>query len=204
MTRQGNRSRSLNTPLSAIACDPRVLPRPLQYLHIIRKSKTSIRAMKYIPTWTNFIFLVGELSIIFCLRPSPTSTNSTSAALTYWPLRIVLSAIYNFESGRLDSRSLIRVTQYLNRRSHCSGFARSLVLMLMDCASSLIQSLTVLSLRCVVKPPDSAKSPRFLPPIGLLQQQGSQPRHGLVELASGLYWHLRQLISATRNHQIIF
>lgn len=38
-----------NTPFSGKTCNTYVLPHHLLYLHIIRKSKSSLRAMKYIP-----------------------------------------------------------------------------------------------------------------------------------------------------------
>jgi len=153
MAQQGNRSRRRNAPLSAKTCDPRFLPRHLLDLHIIRKSKRSFGVMKYIPTCTSFLFLVGVSSALSFLRRRPTSANSSGAALSFWPLRLVFSAMYRFQSGLLDPSSLIRVTQRSVRRSHFSGPAPSLLMMLMDWAISQMRSLTSLSIRCVVKPP---------------------------------------------------
>jgi len=65
--------------------------------------------------------------------------------------------MYRFQSGLLDSRSLIQVTQQSVRRSHCSGPAPCLLVMLMDWAISQMRSLTLLSIRCVVKPPLSCQ-----------------------------------------------
>ena len=63
------------------------------------------------------------------------------------------------KSGLLDSRSVIRVTQRSIRGSHSSGLAPCLLLMLMDWAIAQMHSLTLLSIRCVVKPPLSCQIP---------------------------------------------
>jgi len=65
----------------------------------------------------------------------------------------------HFQRGRLDSRSLIRVTQRSIRRSHCSRLAPCLLTMLLDWAISQTCSLTLLSIRCIVKPPLSCHIP---------------------------------------------
>lgn len=52
--------------------------------------------------------------------------------------------------------------------------------------------------------PSSAKSSRFLLPIGSLQQQKSLSRDGFDELALGVYKHWWWLILAIRRHHIIF
>ena len=70
-----------------------------------------------------------------------------------------MSAMYLFQSGLLDSRSLIQVTQRSIRRSHCSGPAPCLLMMLMDWTLSQTRCLTLLSIRCVVKPPLSCQIP---------------------------------------------
>jgi len=159
MAWQGNRSMGRNAPLSGKTCHPMLLSCPLQYLQIIRKSKRSIGAMKYIPTCMSFLFLVGVSSSWLFLRRRPTCTNSSSAALSFRPSGLVLSAMYHFQSGLLDSSSLFRVTQQSVRRSHCSGLAPCLLMMLMDWAISQMRSLTLLSIRCVVKPPSSCQIP---------------------------------------------
>jgi len=146
-------------PLSAKTSDPRFLPCHLLYEHIISKSETSVGAMKYIPLWTNFLFLNEVLSILSLLRQRPTSANLSSAALNFWPSRIVLSAIYCFQSGLFDARSLIPVTQWSIRRSNSSVLAPCLLLILMDWEISQTQSLTLLSFCRVVKPPFSCWIP---------------------------------------------
>jgi len=65
--------------------------------------------------------------------------------------------MYHFQSGLVDSRSLIGVTQRSIRRSHCSGPTPWLLMMLMDWAISQMPSLILLSIRCVVKPPLSCQ-----------------------------------------------
>jgi len=150
MAWQGHLSRRRNAPSSAKTCDPRFLPHRLLDLHIIRKSKRSIGVMKYIPTCMSLLFLVGISSSLFILRRMPTSMNSSSAALSFWPSRLVLSAMYHFQIGHLDSSLLIRVTQQSIRRSHFSGLVPCLLMMLMDWAISQRRSLTLLSIRCVV------------------------------------------------------
>jgi len=153
MARQGNCLRRGYAPQLAKTCDPRFLSRHLLDLHIIGKSKRSIRAMKYIPTCTSFLFLVRVSSSLFFLGRRPTSMNSASAALSFWPSWLVLSAMYCFQSSLWDSRSLSRVTERSIRRSHCSGLAPCLLMILMDWAISQTHSLTLLSIHCVVKPP---------------------------------------------------
>jgi hypothetical protein len=157
--RQGHRSRSHKEPLSGKTCDPRFLPRRLLNLHIIRKSKRSIGVLKYIPTGMSLLYLVGVSSSLFFLQRRPTSTNQSSAAMSFSPSRLVLSAMYHFQSGILDSRSLIRVTQRSIRRSHCLGPAPCMLMMLMDWAIPQTRSPTLLSIRCVVKPPLSCQIP---------------------------------------------
>jgi len=159
MARQGNCSGRCYAPVSAKTCYPRFFPPRLLDLHIIRKCNRSIRAMKYIPTCTSFVFLVRLSWTLFILWRRPTSENSSSAALSFRPSRLVLSAMYRFQSGLLDSSSLIRVTQRWIRRSHRSGPAPSLLMILTDCAISKTRSFTLLSIRCVVKPPLSCQIP---------------------------------------------
>ena len=163
------------------------LPRHLLDLHIVRKSKRSIRAMKYIPMCTSFLFLVRVSLSQFLLQWRATSANSSSASLSFWTLCLILSAIYHFQRGLLDSRILIPVTQWSIRRSHCLGLAHCLLMMLLNWAICQMRSLTWLSIRCVVKPPLSCQIPWFLLPIGWLQHGHSRPRCGLVTSASGLY-----------------
>jgi len=159
MARQGNWSTHRNTPLSAKTCDLRCLPCCLLDLHIIRKIKRSIGAMKYISTCTSFLFLVGVALSLYFFGQRATYLNSSSAALSFWPSRLVLSAIHHSQSGLLDSRSPIWVTQRSIRRSHCSGPAPCLLMMLIDCAIFQMCSLTSLSIRCVFKPPLSCQIP---------------------------------------------
>jgi len=142
-----------------MTCDPRFLPTCLLYLCIFRKIKRSIGAMKYIPTCTSFLFLVRLPSRLFFLCRRPTSANKSSAALSFWPSRLVLSPMYRFQSGHLDARLLIWETQRLIRRFHCSGMAPCVLKMLVDWAISLTHSLTWLSIHCVVKPPFSCQIP---------------------------------------------
>jgi len=159
MARQGSWSTHCNAPFSGKICDPRSLPcRPLD-LHIITKSKRSIRAIESIPTSMSFLIVVRVSSIIYFRRQMPTSTHSSNAALGCWPSRFVLAAMYHFPSGLFDSRSLIRVTQWSIRRSHWSGPAPCSLMMLMEWAISQTRSRTVISIHCVVKPPSSCQIP---------------------------------------------
>jgi len=113
--------------------------------------------MKYILMCTSFHILVVVMLSPFFLQRRPPLVNCSSVALSFWPLRLVLSAMYHFQSGLLDARSLIGVTQWSIRRSPCSGPAPCLLMMLKDWAISLTHSLTLLSICCVVKPPLSCQ-----------------------------------------------
>jgi len=115
--------------------------------------------MKLIPTCTSFLFLVGVSSSLFFHWRRPTSANWSSAALSFSPLRLVVSAMYCFQSSCLDSGSLIHVTHRSIMRSHSLGLAPCLLMMLMDWAISQTRSLTLLSIHCVVKPPLSCSIP---------------------------------------------
>jgi len=83
--------------------------------------------------------------------------NSSSVAVSVRTSRLVLGAMYHFKSSLLDTRSLIRVTRHSIMRSHFSGPAVCLLMMLMNWAISQRHSLTLLSIRCVVKPPLSCQ-----------------------------------------------
>jgi len=115
--------------------------------------------MKVIPTCTNFLLLVAVSSILFFLWRRPTFAQSSSAALSLWPLRNILSAMYRFQSILLDNKSLIRVMQQSIRRSCCSGPAPFLLLMLMDWAISQTHSLSLLSFHCIVERPFPCQIP---------------------------------------------
>jgi len=159
MAREGSRSRRLNTHLLAKTCDPRFLPHRLLDLHIIRKSKRSIGATKYIPMCMSFLFLVGVLLTTFFLWRRQTSADSSRGAFSFWPSRLVWSAMYPFQCSHLDSRSLIRVTQQSSRRFTWSGPVPCMLMMLMDWAISQTRSLTLIYICCVVKPPLSCQIP---------------------------------------------
>ena len=159
MAQQGNLSSRRNAPLLARTSDPRFLPSRLLDLHIIRKGKRSIRVMKFVAMCTSFLFLVVVSSSPFFLPRRPTSANLYSAAWRFWPSRLVLSAMSRYQRGLLNSSSLIPVTERLIRRSPCSGPAPSLMMMPLDWAISQTQSLTLLSIRCIVKPPLSCEIP---------------------------------------------
>jgi len=167
-------------------------------------SKTSIGAMKYIPTLSDFISLVGISLMLFFVWRRPASAYSSSAALSFWPSMLVLSTMYLLQSGLLHTRSLIRVTQQSIRRSHYPGLASTLLLMLMDWASYQTRLLTLLFFCCIVQPPFSCQIPWFVLQMGSLQHPHSRPRGRLVMLPSGMYRHLWQLILATRRHDITF
>jgi len=115
--------------------------------------------MKYIPMSRSSLVLVGVSSSLFFIRPRPISSNSSSAAWSFWSLRLALSAMYCFESGLLDSWSLIWVTPRSIRSSHCLGSARCLLMMLMKLAISQTCSLTSFSICSVVKSPLSCQIP---------------------------------------------
>jgi len=122
--RRGNSGSSVKT------CDWRFIPHGSLCLHFIRKSKWSIRAIKYIQMWMNILLSVGVLLNLFFLQRRPTSANWWSAELSFWPSRIVLSAMYHFQCGLVDARSLIRVTQGWILRSQSSGLVPSLSLII--------------------------------------------------------------------------
>jgi len=88
---------------------------------------------------------------------TPTSVTSCSAALSFWPLRLVLSCMYHFQNALLEARSLIRVMQWMISRSHCSGPTPCLLLMLMNWAISQTRSRSLFSFHCVVDPPCSCQ-----------------------------------------------
>jgi len=186
MARQGYRSRHPDPRSSAKTCDPTFLPCPLLYLNIIRKNKRTIGGLKYIATCTSSLFSVWVSSSLFFLQRRPICANSSNAALSFWPSRLVLSAASCCQSSFVEARSLIQQMQWSIRRSDFSGPAPCWMMMLMDWAISKMCSLTLLSLHCVVKPPYPAKSPWYVLPIGWLQRRHSWPRCGLEELAYGL------------------
>jgi len=153
MAWQGNLSRRHNATWLGKTSDLRLLPCCLLDLHNIRKSKRSIGEMKYISMCTRFHFLFGVTSSWFSLLWRPTSVNSSRAALSFWPSRLIMSAMFHIECGIFDSWSLIWVMQQSIGRSHCSGQASCLLMMLMGWAISQMCSLSLLSIHCVVKPP---------------------------------------------------
>jgi len=154
-----NWSRHRNKPLLLKTCDLRFLACRLLYLHIIRKYKRGIWAMNCIPTCTSFLFLVAVSSSLFLSRLRPRSANSSNAVLGFQQLRSVMSAMNRLQRSLLYARSLIQVTQWSIQRSHCLGPAPRLLMMIMDWAISHMRSLTVLSIRCVIKPPLSCQIP---------------------------------------------
>jgi len=153
MAQQWNWARFCNAPWSVKTCDPRFLSRRILYLHMIRKNKRSIGAMKYIPTYMSFLFsAVVSLSLII-LQRRPICANRYRAAMSFWRSWLVLSAMYRCKRRLLDARWPIRVMHWSIRRSHLSGPASCLLRMLMDWAIAMTRSLTVLSICCVMKPP---------------------------------------------------
>jgi len=157
MAQQGIWSRRRNAAFFVKTCDLRFFLCHLPEHHFIKQSKITIGATQYIPTWTNFHFLVGILSILFIIQQWSTSPNSSSAALSFGPFRLVLSAQYHRQSSLLVARSRIRVMQWSIRGSHSSRPAPCMLLILMDWAISQTCSLSSLSFRCVVKPPFSCQ-----------------------------------------------
>ena len=160
MAWQGKRSGSCNTPCPAKTCDPRVCPRRLLYLHIISKIKRSIGVLKCILRCTSSRFLVAVLSSLLILPPRPTSSSSSSAAMSFGPLRLVLSAIYHYQSSLLDAGTLIWAMQQSIRGSNFTGPGPCFLTTLMGWAISQTHSLTSVSIRCVVKLPSSIHIPR--------------------------------------------
>ena len=153
MAQQVNRSRRCNPPSSEKICDPMFHPHCLLDLQIIRKTKRGIGAMKFIPTGISFLFSFTVSSSLFLLCQKPTSMNLSSAALSFWPLRLILTAMYYFLSGLSLCRSVNPVKQRSSRRSHCSKPAPCLLKITTDSAISQTRSLTVLCIHCVVKTP---------------------------------------------------
>jgi len=100
--------------------------------------------------------------------------------------------MYRVQNGKLDSRSPIWVTQQLIKRSHCSGPAPCLLVILMDCAISQPRSLTLLSIHCVVKAPLSCQiamvsAAHWLTPIPVFSAQTGTCTVGIwIVLASGM------------------
>jgi hypothetical protein len=142
MAQQGNQTRHRNALQLAKTSNRRLLHCHSLDLHDIRKSKTSIGAMEYIPMCTRFRFLVRVAACLLILRRTTTSANSSSATSSFCPLRLVLSAMNHFQSYLLYSRSLIRVKEQWIRRSHCPGPVPCLFMMLMDHAIAQTPSLT--------------------------------------------------------------
>jgi len=155
MAQQGNWLRCCNEHLSVKTCDPSFLPSRPRYLHIIMMWTRTIWAMKYISTWLNFLFSVVVSCIPFFLEHMRTSANCSSATLSSWPSRTVSLAIYLFQSGLSDARSLIWVVQPSIMKSHCSRLGPTLFLMVRDWAISQTCSLNWLSFHSVVEPPFS-------------------------------------------------
>jgi len=201
MVWQGSRSRRREAAISARTCDPRFLSHRLMYVHIIRKRQRSTGARIHKTSCTSFSFLVRISSSQFFLRWSPTPADSSSVAFSFWPSRLVLSAMYHFQSGLLDARSLIGVMQWSIRRSHCSRPAPSLLLMRMDWATSQTCPLTWLSFRCVVKRPLSSQIPmvsadHWLTPTPEFSAQARTCRVGIwIVLASAMTYFGNQKAS---------
>jgi len=63
----------------------------------------------------------------------------------------------HFQSGLLDSRSLIRPPQQSIARSHCSGPALCMLMRYMDWEISQTELFTLISISCIVKPPSSCQ-----------------------------------------------
>jgi hypothetical protein len=146
--------------MGSLPCHSGISPhRHLLYLQIIRKRTIRIGAVKCVPTCTSIHFLDKVSSRLFFLRWRPTSTDSSSAGRCSWPSTLVWSAMNGFQSGLLDSRSPIQVTQWTIMGSYHLGWVPCLLLMPMDCAISQMHSLTILSVHCVVKPPSSCPVP---------------------------------------------
>jgi len=148
---QENQLRHRNAPWSAATCDVWFLPHCLLYLHIIRKRNRSIGAMKYIQMLTNILDCVDVALILFFVRRRPTSANLWSAALSVWPWRILMSAIYHIPRSIWDSRSPTWAKTWWGRRCHCTVLASLLLLILMDGAISQTRSIALLLFHCVVK-----------------------------------------------------
>jgi hypothetical protein len=134
-----------------MTCDLRILSWCFLNLHIVKKSKRSFRAINVIPTCVNFHIVDEVLSIEFVSRWMPTSLILSHAALSFWWLMWVLSAMYHFQSSFLDIRSLIKVIQRSKRRSLCSWTVCWMVLMLKDCTISQVCSLNLQFFHCGVK-----------------------------------------------------
>ena len=134
-------------------CGLRFLPHSHLYLHMIRKSKRSIGAEKYIPMRMKVLFSVFVSSILFFIQQRPTSVISCSAALCSRWSRKVLPSMYHSQCSLWEARSLIQVTLQSIRGSHFLGPASRLLLMLMDWGITQMLSLSSLSFHCVVKPP---------------------------------------------------
>jgi len=192
MAGQGYWTRSRNTPLSVKTCDATFLPRSPLYQDTIRKRKGIIGGTQYILPCTRFLFLVRVSSSLFCLQQRPTSANFSSAALSFSSSRLVLSALYHFQSGLLDARSLIWVTQWSMRWSHSSGPVPFLWIMRMHWAISQTRSLTISSIHCIVKPPLSCQIPivsaaRWVTPTPAVSAQTWTWRVGIwIVLASAM------------------
>jgi len=152
----------------------------------------------------NSHFLVAVSWIILFLLWRSTSGNSATVALSFWRCKIVISTMSRFHCGLLNGRSLIQVMQRWLRRSQC--WARHQACCRCSWTGQSLRRTPLLyylsiGLSCH---PSPAKSPWFLLPISWLQHQHSQPRHGLVESASGLYKDLGCMIFATKWHHITF
>jgi hypothetical protein len=146
-----HRTTHCNSPLAPKTCVARIVQHHHLYLPSIRKSKRMIGVMKYIRMCTSLHFFIEvSLSLLFyCHRP--TSANSSGAALSFWTLRFVFSAMYRIPNRLVDPRSWSVEMQRSIRRSNCSWPACYMCIMLIDWAKSQMPSLTLLSIGCVVK-----------------------------------------------------
>jgi len=118
-----------------------------------QEKQRRIGVMKFIPTCTSFLLLVGVSLSAFFHQWRPSCMNLSCTALSFWLSRLVLSAMYHIQTDNIYDRSLIRAIQWSIMRSHSSVPAPSLLIMLMDCSFSHMHSLSSLSIPCVVKPP---------------------------------------------------
>ena len=165
--------------------------------------------MKYIATCTRLLFTVRVHLCPFFLWQRLTSATCSSAALSSGPSRSVLDAMYHFQRGFFNARWLIQVMKWSIRRSHCSGQAPCLLMMLKDWAISQTCSFTLLSIGCVVKPPLSCQIPmvsaaHWLTPTPAFLAQTRTCRASIwIVLASvttdfGNHWALHYILCSHR------
>jgi len=178
--------RNRYTPLSTKTCDPRCQRCRLLFLRIFRLSTRSIRPMNNIPMSMKIFFLLGVSSNLLFLWQRTTSTNTSSASWSFWPLRIVWSG------SSVSKMSFWTPDHWLQYHNEQLGDSNAQGWHLACCwcswtGQSPCRTASLYYLSIVLSShPSPAKSQWFLMPIGWLDRPCSRPRRKLVQSAPGL------------------